>query len=260
MSNILETVNYELKKQSNELQRAQIELEKCPPGFLRMRKRIRSVTYYQVIGNREINITDSPEIVTSLIRKKINEKVLKAATKNIAVLKKVLAAFQPNNYSDLMKSLPEVYQQANNLLYKTANATQNKFLYKPETHKHATTAGIYVRSKSEVIIANALTSYGISFSYEELFHIKTIDGKRIYPDFKIKCADGYIIIWEHWGLVSDIEYCIDQAYKLNAYNSQKYVLGENLIITMDNCNGGCNAQKIDEIIRTTILPHMGFQM
>lgn len=258
MSNILATLNYELKKQCMALEHAQIELGKAPRGFLREKKRVKSVGLYHVVDNREINITERPEIVTALIRKKINAKIIKTAKVNIAVLKKVLAVFQPNSYNDIMKTLPKVYQQANNILNKTAKATQNKLLYKPETHKHATTAGIYVRSKSEVIIANALTSYGIPFSYEEMFQVKTRDGKRIYPDFKIKCSDGYIIIWEHWGLLADIEYCIDQAYKLNAYNSQNYIIGENLIITMDDHNGGCNAQKVDEIIRTAILPHMGF--
>lgn len=257
MSFFLTILENELKKQQLILHRAKMELKNVPRGFLRARKRKNKVTMYQVIDSFEKNITESPETINALIRKKIYTISEKTATANIAVLRKALAKFQPNSFEDIIKTLPKAYYQANQFLCKTAKSTQNMLLYSPETHKHTTTSGIFVRSKSEVIIANALTSYGITFSYEELFPGKTIDGKKAYPDFKIVCSDGYIIIWEHWGLLSNIDYCTNQIGKLNLYQSQNYIINENLIVTMDDCNGGCNAQKIDEIIRTSILPHMG---
>lgn len=258
MSDIPAILSDEIKKQNLILQRAKIELKNAPTGFIRFRNRKDSMSIYHVIDNMEVNITENPEIINALIRKRINNKSKKTATANIAVLKKALANFQPNSFEDIIKALPKVYYKANKFLNNTAKSTQNMLLYSPETHKHTTTSGIFVRSKSEVIIANALTSYGIPFSYEEMFPVATSRGKRVYPDFKIVCSDGYIIIWEHWGLLSNIDYCTNQVGKLNLYQSQNYIINENLIVTMDDCNGGCNAQKIDEIIRTLILPHMGF--
>lgn len=258
MSTFLSILNNELEKQRLILHRVKRELKNAPKGFLRARKRRNTVSLYHVTSSLETNVTKNPEKIKALIDQKINAKIEKAINANIAVLQKALADFQPYEYNDIIKTLPDVYRLATRFIPEIPKATQNMLLFSPETHKHTTTSGIYVRSKSEVIIANALTSYGIPFSYEEMFPVATSKGKRVYPDFKIVCSDGYIIIWEHWGLLSNIDYCTKQVNKLNLYQSQNYVIGENLIITMDDCNGGCNAQKIDEIIRTSILPHMDF--
>ena len=164
-----------------------------------------------------------------------------------------------NDIDNIFKKLPKSYATANKELLKNVkSATQNTFLYSPETHIHNTKSGVKVRSKSEVIIADTLTKYGIPFEYEPLFEGRTEEGKRMNPDFRIKCADGYVFIWEHWGLLIEISYCMQQGKKLNAYQKNGYVVGENLILTADDDKGGCNAQTIDEIVRTKILPHMGY--
>ena len=49
MSNILATLNYELKKQCMALEHAQIELGKAPRGFLREKKRVKSVGLYHLL-------------------------------------------------------------------------------------------------------------------------------------------------------------------------------------------------------------------
>ena len=195
--------------------------------------------------------------VVKQLKKYVNQKIVKTASANIRLLEKVRAVYQSNDYGDVLDILPPSYKMANTEIYKNKMSTQNKLLYSPQTHIHKTISGVFVRSKSEAIIADTLTSYGIPFSYEEQFPGLTKDGKKLYPDFKIKCSDGWIIIWEHWGLLTKLNYCIDQAYKLNVYHNQGYNIGQNLIITADDNHGGCSAQQIDQIVRTLILPHMG---
>lgn len=68
---------------------------------------------------------------------------------------------------------------------------------------HKTENGIWVRSKSEVIIANILYRSGIEFQYEEKLYYNASQWKE--PDFTIR-HNGKIWFWEHLGLLGDEQY------------------------------------------------------
>ena len=112
-----------------------------------------------------------------------------------------------------------------------------------------------VRSKGEIIIANALWHYGIPFVYEEVFPYKNEEGKWYYPDFTIHLPDGRTIIWEHWGLLDNRSYCDRNAEKLYHFNLHGYTIGKNFIVTQDDVNGACDSAFIYHIIENYILPY-----
>jgi len=68
---------------------------------------------------------------------------------------------------------------------------------------HQTENGIWVRSKSEVIIANILFRSNINFEYEEKLYYKK--GKWKEPDFTIR-HNGKTWYWEHLGMLGDEKY------------------------------------------------------
>lgn len=68
---------------------------------------------------------------------------------------------------------------------------------------HRTLSGDFVRSKSEVIIANILHQTGIPFAYEE--PLVAPDGSRRVPDFTIEWR-GQTYFWEHLGMLGVEEY------------------------------------------------------
>ena len=68
---------------------------------------------------------------------------------------------------------------------------------------HKTESGIWVRSKSEVIIANILYRSNIDFQYEEKLYYNTTQWKE--PDFTIR-YNGKVWYWEHLGLLGDEQY------------------------------------------------------
>ncbi|MBR9846683.1 MAG: ATP-dependent DNA helicase RecQ [Algicola sp.] len=68
---------------------------------------------------------------------------------------------------------------------------------------HQTENGIWVRSKSEVIIANILFRSNINFEYEEKLYYKK--GKWKEPDFTVR-HNGKIWYWEHLGMLGDEKY------------------------------------------------------
>ena len=90
-----------------------------------------------------------------------------------------------------------------------------------------------VRSKSEVIIADALTRANIPYRYEYPTSIK--GWGTLYPDFT--CLDIRTreeIIWEHFGLMGDPDYAENAVQKITHYAASGYVLGKNLIATFES--------------------------
>ena len=68
---------------------------------------------------------------------------------------------------------------------------------------HKTESGIWVRSKSEVIIANILYRSNIDFQYEEKLYYNETQWKE--PDFTLR-YNGKVWYWEHLGLLGDEQY------------------------------------------------------
>jgi len=75
------------------------------------------------------------------------------------------------------------------------------------SHVHRTANGEMVRSKSEVIVADALKRIGIEYQYEEL--LRMADGSIRSPDFTIRAQARPTIYWEHLGMLSNAGYRAD---------------------------------------------------
>lgn len=254
---IYNTLQYELQRQSQLCDQCQQELTNAPPGYLYLRDTGRSLTSYQIIKegqkSRQVNISDQPDLIDALLRKTQNKNTQRACRNNIKAMKKLI-----KNYQSVVPEqvLSEKQQRMRAVLYKNkCNVPYMKAAFNPQYHIHATINGELTRSKSEVIIANALWHFGIPYNYEELFPYKNSDGHAIYPDFTIHCPDGTVIIWEHWGMLNKEDYCLRNASKLHTFNKHNYIIGKNLIITQDDAQGACNTAMIYHIIETYILPH-----
>ncbi len=102
-------------------------------------------------------------------------------------------------------------------------------------HIHRSRRGELMISKSEVIIANELTTAGIVYEYERRFVGK--DRTPRYPDFTIEDADtGITWFWEHLGMLGDAEYDRKWNAKLDWYRENGVVL--------DDEGGGPNGRLI----------------
>lgn len=110
---------------------------------------------------------------------------------------------------------------------------------------HRTARGELVRSKSEVIIADALFYHDLDYIYEpELI----LEGKTRRPDFKIVDEDtGEEWYWEHCGMMDDPKYKKRWEEKKAFYAKNGIVEGRNLIVSYDE-NGSIDSQKVNQII------------
>ena len=86
--------------------------------------------------------------------------------------------------------------------------------YLPEQKKFRTQTGIYVRSKSEKIAADTITSYGLSYRYEAPLRLD----HTIYPDFTIiHPVTEELYYYEHFGMVDDDNYRKQMLRKIDGY-------------------------------------------
>ncbi len=123
---------------------------------------------------------------------------------------------------------------------------------------HRTADGTLVRSKSEVIIADALVANGIPYSYEAPF--VGDDGTQRLPDFTIEdAATGELYLWEHLGMLSVPKYKKSWERKVKWY-AQNGVLPQSegggergmLLVTTDDDGGGIDSASVHELIRTVL--------
>lgn len=116
----------------------------------------------------------------------------------------------------------------------------------PEHLIHKTLHGEFVRSKSEVIIANALYSKNIPYRYECCINFGNI---AIFPDFTIlhpktlECT-----YWEHFGMMDNSSYRENVFHKLNTYCNYGIYPSVNLITTFETLTHPMDSEKIQQII------------
>jgi hypothetical protein len=110
--------------------------------------------------------------------------------------------------------------------------------------------GILVRSKSEVIVADILTSLGTSFEYEMKLPSKDDPNDFKLPDFTVS-YEGDTFYWEHLGMLTVPSYREAWDRKRQWYEDNGY-LGQ-IITSEDGADGSINAAKIERMARKKIL-------
>lgn len=110
--------------------------------------------------------------------------------------------------------------------------------------------GVLVRSKSEVIVADILTSLGISFEYEQKLSSKDESTDFKLPDFTLS-YEGDTYYWEHLGMLSVPSYREAWDRKRQWYEEHGYL--DRIITSEDGADGSIDAAEIERIARKKIL-------
>lgn len=119
----------------------------------------------------------------------------------------------------------------------------------PENLIHRTSTNTLVRSKSEVIVAETLTRFGISYLYEE--PLRATDNPSDYrlPDFTIK-YEGETWYWEHRGMMSVPSYAEAWQRKEEWYIRNGFL--PKVITSEDEPDGSISVPAIEEKIKQII--------
>jgi hypothetical protein len=115
--------------------------------------------------------------------------------------------------------------------------------------------GVYVRSKSELMIANMLEKRGVPYRYEYPVKLKDkrgrvgYEGNTVRPDFVcLNVRTRKEIIWEHMGMMDNIPYANKNVNKLNQYQRSGYSLGKDLICTFETSQVPLGSDVISKMI------------
>lgn len=124
--------------------------------------------------------------------------------------------------------------------------------------------GDRVRSKSEVIIANALFHFNIPYRYEFPHRLRASSLFRdgcskkkaitISPDFTcLNKKNRKEFIWEHFGLIDDPAYASNMALKLEEFQRNGFFPGENLIMTFETSERPLDYETVEMLVRKYLL-------
>ncbi|MCR5328645.1 MAG: hypothetical protein K6E12_07345 [Saccharofermentans sp.] len=109
-----------------------------------------------------------------------------------------------------------------------------------------------VRSKSEILIANALAKNSIPYKYE--CPLTLIGLGRIHPDFTVlNVKRRKVMYWEHLGKMDDADYARKNTFRINCYEKNGYLPGDSLITTWETSTMPIDVKLVDQIIRRYLL-------
>jgi len=200
------------------------------------------------------------EEVVQLQRRRLLAELIKKIERNEIVLKRFIRDYQEVSPQTVEQMLGKAYQcpdlaetilQGNKNYKKWGNQPYERSTKYLENLIHRTIKGDFVRSKSEVIIANTLYPKGLQYRYEELTKV----GQYTFaPDFKIAVPrQNKIKILEHFGMMNNSEYRKNALWKIDVYLDAGYKPYEDILFTFDDFDGGIDTKNLDTLINSFLI-------
>lgn len=222
---------------------------------------------------KRMGINKRPDLIAGLAQKKLAEIKMQITKDNMHLIKKVMERYVPVNDEIIIDRMNGAYASLDRAFFdpnipprslhgpypveqdkETGNRfgrLSNSHMFRPEDLIHCTPSGLYVRSKSELVIAGRLEHYGISFDYEPVLQF---GAKLIRPDFVIRAPrDMRTKYWEHAGMMGNSQYKERHQAKMRIYDSNNIHPWDNLIVTYDSSDGGLDVRIVDAMIKGWLL-------
>ncbi len=241
----------ELRKQLGEIDRliAQIkagekEAKGLPVGKIRVSSSHGKQQYYFRERDREeeryVSVKEM-SFIKKMIQREHERKVEKKLQSMKNEIKHFLDVYDPKFEEQIYEGLCEVKKSMVTPMemtdamfieewYALNAGGQNTF---PETGVYETERGETVRSKSEKIIADTMNRMKVPYQYEP--QLRLVGNKVFYPDFVcLNVAKRKTFYWEHLGLMQSNEYAAKNCLKLEHYEKNGILMGENLIVSLES--------------------------
>jgi len=251
-----------------------------PPGHLKVCQKKNYAEYYHIteIGSssgRYIPVKERP-LAARLAQKQYDNRLIKQLRREITLLgaylrgSSSLSAIQ-ELYENLCPARQSLIQPVTFTNKQVAEQWQktgsNGKSFLEDTQKMFTANDDCVRSKSEVLIADALLRYEVPYRYEVPLKLKLRRGKAavgadadnsstltFYPDFMcLNLRTRQEFYWEHFGMMDEVDYADKAIEKLNHYAENNIIPGRNLIITMETKAEPLNTRTVDKMIKEFLL-------
>lgn len=257
ISSVLRQID-DLQTLQKELQN---ELKKLPQGKIRISISNKTYQFFHITSREHclgkyISKRKNAFLINQLAQKRYNQALLIEVNRERKTLQKFIRQYKPGNLTFIykkqhpaLKNYIKPYCLDNETFIKNWLKTKIPInTFSPENLIYNTSMGIKVRSKSEVLIAETLASYKIPFRYEYPINLKNFG--IIHPDFY--CLNPRTlkeIIWEHFGMMDNIEYANNTVKKLNYYQLNGYICGKNLCFTQETSIHPLDIKQIQLVIK-----------
>ena len=263
-----DTISSQIEKRLSQLQITLQKLKEAqkelPQGHLRIaQKGTKRPWFYHYTSpeyptGKYIRKKDT-QLAKTLAQKDYNSTLIQQIQKEIEALQAYLSQSQNGH------AIPKLFESlcpARQTLITPVTLTDEQYISQwksvtwqgrpidPNALTYETANGELVRSKSEVIIADALLRHGIPYRYEYPLNLKSSNSNiTLYPDFT--CLNVHTrqeFIWEHFGLMDNAEYEKNAAGKLRLFIENRIMPGRNLIITMETKKEPLSTRSIEKLI------------
>ena len=274
-------------------------MSSMPKGSLNISMERGKVRYYHFTGmnvKRRYLSKNEMDFIKKLAQKDYNNQVLKSVNQELKALNMLKSAYPETLVEDVYNTLSLDKQILVTPVIETDQQFADSWQSKPYQGKTFrdddpelyTAKGMRVRSKSEVMIADALGRAGLPYKYECPLELKeshndsenkfpqknifpklyfhkdqryaggtggSAEVKRtVYPDFTILNAKTrQEIYWEHFGKMDDPEYADKTVRKINLYMGNSIFAGRNLILTFETRKNPLDQQTIINMIKNHLV-------
>ena len=260
VDNVPQTVLNRIQELENLLQNYKIITPK-EKGSLKITKNKKRYQYYikspEAPKGKYLNKKSMP-LIKELCQAYYEKKVFAALKLQLKLLKKFVAAYELQSAETIYKNLnegikkyaaPLIYNEEKfSELWAKSNNNYASMAFSTGSPELISTAGIRVRSKSEMLIADCLSKNKIPFKYEYPF--TTANGITLHPDFIcLNRRNHHHFLWEHFGLMDTPEYAVNMVQKDNLYRKNGFSQGKNLIYTFETKQQPFTSHEIEVIIQ-----------
>lgn len=245
----------------NEVRRVlERQVENYPEGSIKINRRGASFQFYFRTQESDTKGKYMPvkerEKARQIIQKGYDLDVIKEIRREEQQIKRFLKDYRPEHIQAIYERQGEIRKKFINPVQKDIEAfildwTNTEYCGKSfegvET-EYFTENGERVRSKSEIVIANALKRANIPYRYE--YPTKVSRMGIVYPDFTcLNKKTRKEIIWEHFGKMDDEDYANKTVRKINNYELAGFKMGKNLIATYESSTSSLSTRMIDHMIK-----------
>ncbi len=239
-------------------------LASAPPGTLRVNNKGNNSYFYCVTEKhdtkgRYLN-SQNKQLISALAQKDYDQRILRAAGNEIKLLDRLLK-LEGNLVEDIYGLLLPARQK---LVY-PVDLTDDEFIRRWIESKTCepmgfgeddpiilTTEGYRVRSKSEQLWADTFERLGVPHVFEPKLYLKGHGWVR--PDFAgLNVRKRKEIIIEHLGMMDEIGYSNKNVSKIHDYERNGFILGDNLLITLETKRHPPEVKAIENLIKKHFL-------
>lgn len=256
MYRIKEEVEERMYQLNRIIKEKQDAIAKAPDGTIHVSSADNRTQYYLHNNNKRTYLKESEiDKVKILCQKDYDLKILKAAERELKELEKLLKLYREQPCEEIygklhlerQKLVEPIWVPDSEYIKQWENVEYYGKGFYDDSPEYYTDKGERVRSKTEILIANALNRHGVPYRYEQPLYLS--DYGTIHPDFTVlNVRLRKEIHWEHMGMMDNYEYAEDALKRIEVYEKNGYFPGDKLILTHETAKRPINSKTIEKII------------